>query len=121
MKITKEQFQQLSPEQQEALASMELQRAKKRLRLLEEVRGRAGMRSLPSLFAPFVMLILIVSMFLTEESGLLTDGWYAPTGILCLAMIPCFYIQVQVALQNRRLDALVEVLEEERKESDPSA
>jgi hypothetical protein len=121
MKISKEQFQQLSPEQQEALASSIVQRAIKRERLLDATRGRPAMRSLPALFAPFVMLTLIVSMFLTEETGLLTHGFYAPTCILCLAVIPCFYVQIQVALNNRRLDALVEMLEEDRKESDPDA
>ena len=128
MKITKEQVEHLSPEQQEALASMELQRAKKRQRLLDEVGGRPSLTKWLPGFFPILFFCLLFGSALftgndsfTGDARLLSSGGYAPLCIIGIAMIPGFFIQVQVALQNRRLDALVDMLEEDRKESGPDA
>jgi hypothetical protein len=112
---------QLSPEQQETLASIELKRAQKRQRLVDRVGGSPASRSLPSLFAPLVMILFVVCVCLTGENGLLTIGRYAPIYILLIAMIPCFFVQVQVAINGQRMDALVELLEADRKESGQDA
>jgi hypothetical protein len=83
---------------------------------------------LPGFFFPLLVFCLLFGSALftgndsfTGEARLLSSGGYAPLCIIGIAMIPGFFIQIQVALQNRRLDALVELLEEERKESGSDA
>jgi len=109
MKITKEMMQRLPPEQQEALAAMEIERAMKRQRLLEQVGGNLVMRWLPMLFISLMFCLCFLSFFIP-------NGRHAPAIIVCIALIPCFLIEFQVASINRRLDALVELLNEEEKE-----
>jgi len=107
---------------------MELQRANRRQRLLDQVGGRAGITKwLPAFFPVLVCCLLFGSALFTGndsftgEARLLSSGGYAPLCIIGIAIIPGFFIQFQVALQNRRLDALAELLEEDRKESAPDA
>jgi hypothetical protein len=114
MKITKEILRQLPPEQQEALATMELERAMKRQRLLDEVGGHPVTRWLPVLFMLFVFCALFLAVFIIT-------GRYAPGIILPVALVPCCLIQVQMVSINRRLDALVELLDDDKKESGSDA
>lgn len=114
MKITKEILRHLPPEQQEALATMELDRAMKRQRLLDEVGGHPVTRWFPVLFMLFVFCAFFLAVFITS-------GRYAPAIILPAALVPCLLIQVQIASINRRLDALVELLDEDKRESGPDA
>jgi len=70
----------------------------KRQRLLEQVGGHLVMRWLPMLFMSLMFCLCFLSFFIT-------NGRHAPSIIVCIALIPCFLIEFQVASINRRLDA----------------
>jgi type IV secretory pathway TrbD component len=98
--LTKDQVRKLPPEQQEALASMEVQRFHSRHQLLE--RARRGM---------------------TVVAGLMT-GLAGGLPILCVAyprLLPIAIVGVvglvtfHVSRLHRRLDAVMELLDEDTK------
>jgi hypothetical protein len=111
MNITKDQIQHLTAEQQETLASIELQRAKKRQRLLDQMGHSPAMRRMPVVFPVIAAGLVWGSMFLGGQK-------YAPSFLIGGAMIVCILIEIQVAHTNRRLDALIELLEADKKEGD---
>ena len=90
-KLTKEQIEQLTPEQQEDLASLELRRGRFRQRLLERARKQS-----------WVLIVLQV----VALAGALISPWLL-VSVLGLAAAIVF----QTIGINRRLDALVKLLE----------
>ncbi len=111
MNITKDQMQQLTSEQQETLASIEIQHAKTRQRLLNQAGRYRAMSWLPAL----VMLPLYLApMFLTNPK-------YGPLSIICVGMSLWFLIQFHAAGVNRRIDALIELVEADKKKDDHDA
>ena len=110
MNITKEQIQQLTSEQQETLASIEIQHTQKRQRLLERARRYRAQQWLPVLV---LIILYFIPIFALEK--------FLPFCIICLAVSLWFLIQFHAAGVNRRLDALMELLEADKKEGDHDA
>jgi Flp pilus assembly protein TadB len=98
--LTREQIQQLTPEQQTNLATMELRRVQKRQRLLKQARESRYFS-----FATGVGLAVAWGAAAISRSP-----FWLHISIFALAMA----ILVQTASVNRRLDALMELLEDER-------
>ena len=90
-KLTKEQIEKLTPEQQEDLPSLELRRDRIRQRLLERARKQS-----------WVLIVLQV----VALAGALISPWLL-VSVLGLAAAIVF----QTIGINRRLDALVKLLE----------
>jgi CHASE2 domain-containing sensor protein len=102
--LTKEQIQNLTPEQQEALASFTLSEAKRRTLLLVKTRHHGWQTWIASL-----MPAVLVSAFLFWH------GWTIPESdrlvLLAVIAITSGTAQWQVTAMNRRLNALIELLE----------
>jgi hypothetical protein len=102
MNTTKEQIQQLTPEQQEALGSIAIKRDTIRLRLLKQ-RGH---------YRAVVWLPIVLMMPLYLAPMLITNPKYLQLSIFCVAMCLWVLIQFHAAGVNRRVDALVELMED---------
>ena len=111
MNITKEQIQQLTPEQQDTLGSIVIERAKARERLLKQVGHYRAISWLPAL----VIFVLYLAPML------ITNPKYGQVSIICVGMSLWVLIQFHAAGVNRRLDALIELLEAEKKKDDKDA
>ena len=103
MNITKNQIQQLTPEQQEALASTVIKRDARRQRLLKQGGHYRGMSWLP----------FLVPSALYLAPMLITNPKYGQIVIVCVGMTLWFLIQFHAACVNRRIDALIELMEED--------
>jgi Flp pilus assembly protein TadB len=104
MNITKEQMEHLTSEQQETLASIELHRIKKRQRLIEE----AKRHRVAWFFLLIPGLLQFATFFLVYKKQVSLGLALFIMGVaLCL----CFLIQIQAQNINRRIDALIELLE----------
>lgn len=100
--LTKEQIEKLTPEQQEAVATVELSRARERQRLREQARSYLGRRWFPPLMWVGICALL-----------LLRGGSQAVLAMLLVALTVVI-IQFHANGLNRRLDALMELLELDR-------
>jgi flagellar biosynthesis protein FliP len=118
MNITKDQIQQLSPEQQETLASVEIQHAKIRERLLKQAMGHSGMARFQVLVPALVMVFVLVPAFVIGQKY---SAFPIILSIMCPAMTLWLLISYDIARINGRLDALVELLEADRKKDDHDA
>jgi len=103
--LTRDQIRQLTPEQQETIGTLEARRIKKRQQLLEYARGYRGKVVVPAVFVVAAL------------------GFYyfrAPTPILVAVGVVGFWtlIHFHVTGINRRLDALMELLESDKKIGD---
>jgi len=117
--LTKAEIIKLPVEQQEMVAKMELSRTQRRQKLLEQARGLDRARFFPLLiFISFLGLLafyyfVLVSMSRTSE----TTKIYS----LCI-FTGVFFVNLMIGIHarlNRRLDALLELLDEDGKlESD---
>jgi len=110
MNITKDQIHQLTPEQQESLASIEIQHVKTRQRLLKQAGQYSGMVWFHSLVPALVMLCILVPVFITSQKY---SALSIILSIMCPAMILWVFISYHAARINRRLDALVKLLEDD--------
>ena len=97
--ITKEQIQQFTPEQQAAVATMALRRVQKRERLLKQAR-----QSRRSIFATAAMLALAYG---------LAVYFRAPFWMQIIIMVLAMAILAQSVDINRRLDAMLELFEDD--------
>jgi len=100
----------LAPAQLELLVSLEMQRIKERERLLDLARRfRAPWFAMlwPTTFIPLAM----IPIFFTERLFLVLF-------ILFVAFGLCGVIQSEVKSTNRRIDALIELLEMDKKRPD---
>jgi H+/Cl- antiporter ClcA len=111
MNITKEQIQNLTSEQQVTLASIEIQRAKKRQRLLDQARRRPAPWFAALLPALFGFALFLPRFFITSPI-------YLPFCVLGIALLLWGMILSQLNAVNRRLDALVELWEDDQKEGE---
>ena len=114
MNITKDQIRQLTPEQQETLASIEVRRVKKREQLLRQARHYRGQQWVPA-------LALIPLYFITTFTSFTSQKWPPSIVALILSLILWFLIQFHAAGVNRRLDALMELLESDKNKDDHAA
>ena len=102
--LTKEQIQKLQPGQQEAVASLTLAGAKRRTLLLEKARRYRGQTWIPAL----IPAVLIVVFIFGDAKTIPWSDWLLP---LVVVMIVYGVAQFQINGINRRLDALIELLE----------
>jgi hypothetical protein len=102
-KHAREQLEKLTPEQQELIAGVEAKLLLKRERLLRQTRLYRGFYVLPT------FLLLAVFAYLAFDS---TGTMLLPFSIFALG----FLIQFNAAGVNRRVDALIELLDAELKE-----
>ena len=111
MNTNQDQIQQLTPEQQEALGSIVIKRDTMRQRLLKQ-RGH---------YRAMVWLPIVLMMPLYLAPMLITNPKYLQLSTFCVAMCLWVLIQFHAAGVNRRLDALIELLEIDKKEDDHDA
>ena len=112
--LTKDQIQKLSPEQQADVAVLELERARVRQRLLEQARSCRGQTIVADVLVGFVMAPLI----------LLPGFRSSPIGsLLLLISIGSLWVGtvLRINLINRRIDALVKLLEHDLRDPIESA
>jgi hypothetical protein len=96
--LTKDQIRQLTPEQQETIATMEVTRLKKRQKLLACARGsRLGL-----MIFPFVLFPLVFGLS------------YSKLTIQIILMSFGIVIWSLFIVINRRLDAMMELLEDDK-------
>ena len=110
--LTPDLVKKLSPEQQEILAQMEFRKTQQRLKLLELARGNDWRsRYFPIyIFAVFVLFITLYyfdCLHIQEKPAVL----FLPIG-MALVFTMCAYI----GRTNRRLEALLELMELDRAE-----
>ena len=103
MNTTKDQIQQLTPEQQEAFAISVVKRDTIRRRLLKQRGHYRAMAWLP--------VVLMMPLYLAPM--LITNPKYFQLSTLCIAMCLWVLIQFHAAGVNRRLDALIELMEDD--------
>jgi hypothetical protein len=96
--LTKDQIQQLTPEQQTGIATMELRRFQKRERLLKQARG--------SKYLLFVSVIILAIAYVA--AAISKAPFWLQISIILLAMTSFS----QVIGVNRRMDALMELLDD---------
>jgi hypothetical protein len=100
--LTKEQLEKLTPQQQELLAGVEAQRLRKREALLRQTRLYRGFYAIPAFFVLAAFVIMVRD---TTKTMLL------PFCIIALGGL----IHFHAAGVNRRIDALVELLDADLK------
>ena len=103
MNNTKDQIQHLTPEQQDALGSIVIERDKTRQRLLKQRGHYRAMAWLP--------IVLMMPLYLAPM--LITNPRYVQLSTFCVAMCLWVLIQFHAAGINRRLDALIELMEDD--------
>jgi Zn-dependent protease with chaperone function len=96
--LTKGQIRQLTPEQQEAIATMEVTRIKKRQKLLACARGSR----LALIVFPFLLVVAIFGL----------SYFKMPFQIILMFLVICIWPLFMVI--NRRLDAMMELLEDDK-------
>ena len=96
--LTKDQISRLTPEQQEAIALMEVTHMKKRQKLLACARGSR----LALVAFPFLLVFLVFGVSYYKLS--------LPNTLFLIAM--CFWSLFTII--NRRLDAMMELLEHDK-------
>lgn len=116
--VTKDQIQQLAQEQQETLASIAVQDAKTRQRLLKQAGQYSGMAWFHSLVPALVMIFILVPMFVTGQKY---SALSVTLSVMCPAMTLWLLISYHAARINRRLDALIELSEADKKKDDHNA
>ena len=103
MNTNKDQIQQLTPEQQEALGLSVVQRHKIRQRLLEQ---RGHYRAISWLSA-----LVMVALYLAPM--LITNPKYFQIAIIIVGMSLWVLIQFHAGGINRRIDALIKLMEDD--------
>lgn len=103
MNIPKDKIQQLTPEQQETLGFIVVMRAKTRERLLKQVGRYRAFSWLPAL--------VIFPLYLAPV--LITNPKYNSLVSICVSMSLWLLIQFHAAGVNRRLDAMIELKQED--------
>jgi hypothetical protein len=109
--LTKEQIAKLPVEDQETLAAVELGRAQQRQLLLLQARGKGDWRSV--FMAVYIIFMCCIIVFLLRR-GDQNERQFAVYALLGLTIFNSL-IQIQAARTNRRLDALVKLLDEDGK------
>jgi hypothetical protein len=107
--LTKDQVQNLTPEQQDIVGTLEANRIKKRRQLLETARGYRGMKFIEMVTA-LVLALIVLGLYC----------YRAPTVVIVILGAGWLWISIQhhATCLNRRLDALMELLESDKKIGD---
>jgi hypothetical protein len=112
---TKAELAKLTVEQQEVLARFELSKLRQRQQLIEVARGRDWRSRYFPLYI-FTIFIILLAFFYFEPSRLQKpDVLYYPAGMLCVGVL-VFHI----TRLNRRVDALLELLDFDHKNQNDS-
>jgi predicted lipid-binding transport protein (Tim44 family) len=99
-KLTRDEIERLTPEQQNALGALEVKRVEARQRLIESARGYGGTG-------------LVAGLMIGAAMALVFYGIFEPRAVP-LAIIPVItLIGFHAAGINRRLDALTELLKKD--------
>ena len=101
--LTKEQIKQLTPEQQEALATITLRRVEKRERLLRQARG-------PQVY------LFIQGGLLAAIAGVAGFSRLATPLLICVSALAVM-VCVCIVSVHRRIDALLELFDSDNDES----
>jgi len=113
--LTKDQLQKLTPEQQKDVAVLELQRERTRQRLLDHVRGYRGRIIADVLGAIVIGPLMFLPVFFSSTTNKVS---------LLLISASIGFLWVLTALRsnliNRRIDALMELVEHELQDTAPS-
>lgn len=111
--LTKDQIQKLSPEQQAYMAVLALQRTKARQRLLDRARACRGRTIVDALGAIVIVPLMLLPAFMSS-----------PKVSLLLISTSIGFLWVLTAIRsnliNRRIHALIELLELELQDTAPS-
>ena len=113
--LTKDLVGKLSPEQQEILAQMELRKTQQRLKLLELARGNDWRsRYFPIYF--FVVFLIFITLYYFDCFHVQAQPAivFLPVGAVLL-----FSVFAYIGRINRRLDALLELLDFDREHPQP--
>jgi len=116
---TKTEVAKLTIEQRETLARFELSKARQRDQLLKEVRGRGEWGNRRILLAAALVVtsfIIFLVLFRYASNGVRVYFLYALCGFQTINVV----IQMHTARINRRLDALLELMEYDRQNQDDS-
>jgi hypothetical protein len=109
--LTKDQVAKLSAEDQEILAKIELGKGRRRQLLLQRARGLDRQSRYFPLYI-FAMFMVFITLYYFN----IFQFQHKPAAFLILAGVIVFNLFVfYIGRANRRLDALVELLEEEGK------
>jgi hypothetical protein len=110
--LTKTAIGNLSVEQQELLAQMECRKTQRRLKLLEQARGLDWRSRYFPIYAFFVFLVFVTAYYFNflhlQEKSLVA---FLPLGV-----VPVFALFAHNSRTNRRLDALLELLDFDREQ-----
>jgi archaellum biogenesis protein FlaJ (TadC family) len=107
---TKAEVAKLTVEQQEVLARFELSKARQRDQLLKEARGRderGDRRYLLATALAVIFFITFLMVFKSASNGVRMYFLYALCGLQIINVV----IQMHTARINRRLDALLKLLD----------
>ncbi len=104
--IPKKQILLLTPEQQETIATLEIQYARRRQEHLERASRYRGQMWVPLLV---LAVLCLVPVFMFQR--------WLPSCIVCLVVILWGLIQFHASGINNRLDALLELWESEKKKN----
>jgi hypothetical protein len=106
MNIPKDKIQQLSPEQQEMVGSIVVQRDQTRQRLLKLAGHYPAKSWLPAL--------LILPLYLAPMLITIAYPKYGQISVICVGMTLWVLIQFHAAGVNQRLDALIELMKDDQ-------
>jgi len=106
--LTPEQVRQLTPEQQDTLGALEAARIRRRQELVVQARSYRGRLMFPVIIA--LGLLVLVPLGLFYRNLVPTPAWTV-AGMFAFLVI----LQFHVSGLNRRLDALVSLLETDEK------
>ena len=112
--LTKDQIQKLSPEQRGAVAALELDRAKARQRLLDQARSCRDQEIVTCMLVVCVMFpLMLLALFRSSFIGSL---------LLVLSISSLgLATTLRINMTNRRIDALMRLLEHDVRDSIESA
>ena len=118
MNLTQDQIRQLTLEQQETLASIVVQDAEKRQRLLKKAGPYFGKAWFHGLVPGAIMVFTLAPGFFTNQ---IYHALAVTLSIMCPAGILFILITYHAVRINRRLDALIELLGADKKTENHSA
>ena len=98
--LTKDEVRKLAPEQQEALATVEAQRVRRRQQLMERARGHRGLN-------------VIVGLLMGVAMGLAIYSVANPRALVFAIIAVTALVGFHAAGLNQRLDALMRPLEQD--------
>jgi|GEM_PF-2114688 len=116
--VSKREIRQLATEHQEAIAAFKLSEVRNRQHLLELARGSAPRSWFPVVAPGLMMLALMIPVFIPIQK-------YYPLGLIAVIACPVIILSIEIISHQRRLngrlDALLKLLELEKKDREHGA